>query len=99
MRSAVPAQTKGQGQTVRSAPVVLNVARIGDVIPLASNFNCIFSVSLGKTEQVVCKVIASEAAVKGECALCSGERVLGLLIHGPAEAHLDLVRAFGPGNV
>ncbi len=58
-----------QGQAVRCAPVVLNIGSVGDVVPLTGNFHCIFGVLLGKTKQIVCKVIARETAVKGERAL------------------------------
>src|SRR5271155_4430135 len=81
------------------APVVLDISRIGDIVPLPADLDRVLGVLLSVAEQEIGKVIASESAIKVKVSLGIGEGILSLLIDRPACAHSDLVRALGPGNI
>src|SRR5438309_1916559 len=80
-------------------PVVLYVSCPGDVVPFAAVLNSKLRIALGITEQVICKVVAGEGAVKAVCTLGRPEQVLDLFVNRPASSHLELVRTFGPGDI
>src|SRR6185312_273817 len=84
---------------MRCAPVVLNVSRVGVVVPLASDLNGIFAVALRVAKQIVSKGVARELSVEGKVTLRVSESILGFLVDCPTGAHFDLVRTLGPGDV
>src|SRR5262245_63846423 len=96
---SIPAQTQSETQPVCSSPVVLNVSRWRLVIPIAGSFERVLLVLLRVAEQEIGKVAARKRTVKSKPALGIGEVVLNLLVDGPACAELELMRAFGPGNI
>src|SRR5580692_8729963 len=81
------------------APVVLDISRIGNIVPLPADLDRVLGVLLSVAEQEIGKVIASESAIKVEVSLGIGESILCFLVDRPACAHSDLVRALSPGNI
>ena len=101
VRNAVPAQAEVQGQAVVNAPVVLDVGGPGNVVPVAVILN---RELVDKSEAVPSRSRRSLFPVKLPLKVkpilaCLAEQVLNLLVQRPAAAHLELMRALGPGDV
>ena len=102
VRHSIPAQAEVQGQLVRRAPVVLNISTPGMVRPHTMVLDGKLLITGGGAKQEISEAISRVALIislEGECALGRSEKVLNLLVEGPAPAEFELVRAFRPGDV
>ena len=96
---------------MRRAPVVLNVGSWRNGVPVASTLVAILTVVLSVAEdevgivQSALRISRASASrcrgrsVKSEAALRFRKVVLDLFVDCPAKPELELVRAFGPGQI
>src|SRR5205807_9372579 len=79
-----------------------NICTPGMVWPRAMVLDGKLLISGGGAKQEIGEAISRVALIitlEGECALGRSEKVLNLLVEGPAPAEFELVRAFRPGDV
>ncbi len=96
VRHAIPAQAEIQCQALRCAPVVLQIPKPGDTVPVAVVFQRGLAVSARKTQQIVGKVIAGEIAVEGKRSFRRHLQRLQFSEVEPTSAKLELMSALCP---
>src|SRR4051812_22761763 len=111
MWNPIPAQPEVQRQSTGCAPVVLNVGRGRNVVPMSSALQCGFVVLLRVAEKEIGEVTSavysfriaprrrSERAIKGKSTLGCRKIILDLFVDSPACAKPELVSSLGPGDI
>ena len=99
MRNSIPTQAEVEGQTPGGSPVILNISKPGNTVPVSVVFEGSFAVAAGEAKQEIGKIVAGEIPVKSEVALGGCLQWLQLAEVQPSAAELPLMSSPRPGQV
>src|SRR5205814_9429825 len=99
VRNSIPTQAEVEGQTPGGSPVILNISKPGNTVPVSVVFEGSFAVAAGEAKQEIGKIVAGEIPVEPEVALGGCLQWLQLAEVQPSAAELPLMSSPRPGQV